>query len=79
MVTRTPEERDEFQLLLGLFVLGALPLDEHLEVDQHLAGCGPCRAECDELGELPGLLSLLSEDDVRGLVPEPEPVPRPDG
>jgi anti-sigma factor RsiW len=76
MVTPTPEARDEFQLRLGLLVLGALPLDEHLEVDQHLADCEGCRTECEELGELPGMLSLLSEDDLRGLLPGPVPRPR---
>ena len=66
-----PESHDDhFQLRLGLFVLGALPLDEHLAVEEHVAQCPSCRAECDELSEVPALLSLLSEEDIRTLAEE---------
>jgi anti-sigma factor RsiW len=69
-----PEARDDFQLQLGLFVVGALPLDEHLAVEDHLAQCAACRAECDELSEVPALLSLLSDDGIRTLTDEFSPV-----
>jgi hypothetical protein len=72
-----PGSRDgHVQLRLGVFVLGALPLDEHLAVEEHLAQCALCRAECDELSEVPAFLSLLSEEDVRLLADEFAPLER---
>jgi anti-sigma factor RsiW len=69
--TQPPGSRnDEFRLQLGLFVLGALPLDEHLDVEQHLTECAECRAECDELSDVPAMLSSLSTEDMRALADE---------
>jgi anti-sigma factor RsiW len=74
--------RDDHFHRLGLFVLGALPLDEHLAVEEHVAQCPRCQAECDELSEVPAFLSVLSEEDIRMLAEEfaPErdtpPVPK---
>lgn len=33
----------------GVYVLGALPEDEHAAYEEHLATCATCRAEADEL------------------------------
>lgn len=43
---------------VGVFLLGALPADEHDAFEAHLAGCAICRAERDALGDLPALLAL---------------------
>jgi hypothetical protein len=70
---------EHFRHSLGLFTLGALPLDEHLAVEVHLAQCAACRRECDELSDVPALLSLLSEEDIRALAVEFAPVERSGG
>jgi hypothetical protein len=67
---------DEFRLQLGLFVLAALPLDEHLEVEQHLTECADCRAECHELSDVPAMFSSLSAEDMRALADEFAPASR---
>ncbi len=41
---------------LSAFRDGELPAAEHIEVGQHLHGCGACRAELDQLDELGNLL-----------------------
>jgi hypothetical protein len=56
--------------------LGALPLDEYLDVEQHLAECADCRAECDELSDVPAMLSSLSTEDMRALADEFAPPER---
>jgi anti-sigma factor RsiW len=43
---------------VGVFLLGALPPDEHAAFEAHLADCATCRAERDALGDLPALLAL---------------------
>lgn len=40
-------------------VLGALAPDERAEFEQHLAGCGRCRAAVGELAGMPGLLTQV--------------------
>jgi hypothetical protein len=60
---------------LGLYVLGALPQAERAAVEEHLRECGACRAECEELGQVPAFLGLLSLPEVQGLAsthPEPD-------
>ncbi|MGN6332896.1 MAG: anti-sigma factor family protein [Motilibacteraceae bacterium] len=41
---------------------GLLGRDELAEVEQHVAGCGPCRARLADLAEVPGLLRRLDAD-----------------
>jgi hypothetical protein len=53
-----------------LYVLGALSSVESGAVEEHLAGCAECRAECRELSEVPAFLSLLTQEDVRSLADE---------
>jgi|HubBroStandDraft_2_1064218.scaffolds.fasta_scaffold499750_1 anti-sigma factor RsiW len=46
-------------MLLGVYVLGGLRGDEHARVSRHLARCSRCRAEYEELAEVPPLLDLI--------------------
>ena len=62
-----PGSRDDHFERLGPFVLGALPLDEHLAVEEHVAQCPHCQVVCSELSEGPAILSTLAEEDVRTL------------
>lgn len=48
---------------VGAYLLGALPDDEHAAFEAHLPGCADCRAEVDELGDLPDLLALADAPD----------------
>jgi anti-sigma factor RsiW len=59
-------------LSLGVYLLGALDSTERAEVEAHLATCAVCRAELDDLAELPSLLGRLSMDE---FAPEPLEVP----
>jgi len=61
---------EHVQLGLGLYVLGALSLAETIEIEEHLAGCAPCRAERDQLAEVSAFLALLTDEDARALVGE---------
>jgi anti-sigma factor RsiW len=51
------------RMLLGVFVLGGLRGQEESMVRAHLAGCARCQAECDELGEVPAFLNLLTPEE----------------
>jgi hypothetical protein len=62
MTASTPAGRDNYALELGLFVLGALPAEERLELERHLTECEACRIENDELSDIPMFLALLDED-----------------
>jgi hypothetical protein len=53
--------------LLGFYVLNKLTAAECHQVQEHLARCGPCRLEFENLREIPRLLELLSFDDVVSL------------
>src|SRR4051794_19113922 len=67
------------ELSLGLYVLGALDDEGVLSVQEHLAQCAQCRAECAELSEVPAALALLSDEDVEALIREfgvPDASPR---
>ena len=55
---------------LGLYVLGALSPTESIEIEEHLARCASCRAERDQLAEVPALLAMLTDEDVRALIDE---------
>jgi len=61
---------EHVRLSLGLYVLGALHPDDCGAVNRHLATCQQCRTECDELGQVPALLALLSLAEVDALADE---------
>ena len=46
---------------LGVYSLGAVPVDECGELEEHLARCPGCRAECEQLIHTVLLLSTLPE------------------
>lgn len=47
------------RFLLGAYVLGGLSEQEEAAVEAHLSYCASCRAQCDDLACVPGLLDLL--------------------
>jgi anti-sigma factor RsiW len=78
MMSQPGNLNEHVRLWLGLYVLGALPTDHYVAISRHLAICPPCRAECDELAEVPAFLALLSIADVEALTDEfsgPKPSP----
>jgi len=46
------------------YVLGALPVEERREYEDHLTGCAACRAAVAELAGMPGLLAQLPPGEV---------------
>ncbi|MGA2739250.1 MAG: zf-HC2 domain-containing protein [Bryobacteraceae bacterium] len=54
---------------LERYLSGHLPLSAHDRFEAHLAICGECRREFDEIQESAGLLAILRPADV----PEPPP------
>jgi len=70
MMNQPANRNEHVRLLLGLYVLGALHTDEYVAVNRHLARCPQCRTECDELGQVPAFLALLSVAEVDALVDE---------
>ncbi|WP_432827576.1 zf-HC2 domain-containing protein [Dactylosporangium sp. CA-092794] len=71
----TPGTADQHvQVQLGLYVLDALPPDERRAVDEHLAGCEPCRRECAQLRQVLPFMQMLELGDVEDLAaPRPRP------
>ncbi|HEV2372161.1 MAG TPA: zf-HC2 domain-containing protein [Streptosporangiaceae bacterium] len=59
-------------MLLGVYVLGGLRGDEEVRVTNHLARCGRCQAEYEELAEVPPLLDLVAREEA---APQPEAPP----
>jgi predicted anti-sigma-YlaC factor YlaD len=53
----------QIRMLLGVYVLGGLRGHQQTQVTAHLAGCARCRAEYDELAEVPALLDLLTAEE----------------
>ncbi|MBT2493745.1 zf-HC2 domain-containing protein [Streptomyces sp. ISL-96] len=51
-------------MLLGAYVLDALPAGEDAEVASHLGRCDPCRTAYLEVADAVTLLALLSADDL---------------
>lgn len=49
--------------LLGVYVLGGLRGHEETQVRAHLSRCARCRAEYEELAEVPALLDLITADE----------------
>jgi len=66
-MTPPGEAGPHVQLKLGPYVLGALPFADSLAVEEHIERCATCRAECDELADVPDFLRLLSLADVETL------------
>lgn len=64
---------DDVRLGLGSLVLGALDADEAARTREHLRTCEPCRAEYDELTDMPRLMGLVSVTEAS----TPAPVPTP--
>jgi predicted anti-sigma-YlaC factor YlaD len=62
---------DSARLSLGAYVLEGLDAEDRAAVEVHLAECSTCRAELTELGALPGLLGLLSLEEVESGSPSP--------
>jgi hypothetical protein len=58
---------------LGAYLLGALPAEERVRVQEHLRHCAGCRTELAELSPLPGLLALVDPDDLRSPPVTPSP------
>jgi predicted anti-sigma-YlaC factor YlaD len=54
------------RILLGAFVLGGLEGQHEALVRTHLAGCGRCRAEYEELAEVPPLLDMITAEEAAG-------------
>lgn len=51
------------QILLGVYVLGGLRGHQETRVRTHLARCARCRAEYEELAEVPALLDMITSED----------------
>ncbi|GAA2434706.1 hypothetical protein GCM10010191_56560 [Actinomadura vinacea] len=47
----------EYRIGLGVYAIGKLTGDEAAELREHLAGCGMCRAELDELSTVADILT----------------------
>jgi predicted anti-sigma-YlaC factor YlaD len=54
------------QILLGVYVLGGLRGHEETQVRAHLACCARCRAEYEELAEVPTLLDMITREEAAG-------------
>ena len=53
------ESCEQFRTLLPEYWTGAISVNQHKEVDQHLAGCAECRAESDYLKRVWTHLELI--------------------
>jgi anti-sigma factor RsiW len=60
----TMSEGEHVRLQLGVYLLGALSTKDEKAVADHLARCGACRAECDELHEVTILLAAVKPEDL---------------
>jgi anti-sigma factor RsiW len=50
-------------MLLGVYVLGGLRGHQETQVRAHLSRCARCRAEYEELAEVPALLDLITAEE----------------
>ncbi len=62
---------DGIREMLGAYVLGALEPEETEEVRRHIETCPACTEEYAQLRPLPGLLDLVSVEEVTTSVPGP--------
>jgi hypothetical protein len=53
----------QFRMLLGVYSIGALPVDEIVPLEGHLVHCHACLAECAELTQAAAALALLPDED----------------
>jgi hypothetical protein len=53
---------------LGVYLLAAIDDEGASAVEAHVMLCASCRDECDRLGDLPALLDLLADKDVRDVL-----------
>jgi predicted anti-sigma-YlaC factor YlaD len=53
----------QIRRLLGVYVLGGLRGAQEAQVTAHLGGCARCRAEYEELAEVPALLDLITAEE----------------
>ena len=53
----------DVKILLGVYVLGGLRGQQATRVTTHLARCERCRAEYEELAELPALLDMITSEE----------------
>jgi anti-sigma factor ChrR (cupin superfamily) len=53
----------DVKILLGVYVLGGLRGQQETRVRTHLAHCARCRAEHEELAELPALLDMITSEE----------------
>jgi predicted anti-sigma-YlaC factor YlaD len=56
----------QIRALLGVYVLGGLRGQQETRVRAHLASCGRCRAEYEELAEVPAFLDLIRDGEGSG-------------
>jgi hypothetical protein len=61
------EQHDEFREWDAAYVLGALDPAERRAYEEHLRGCGSCRAAVAELAGMPGLLRLVTPAEAAAL------------
>ena len=54
------------RILLGVFVLGGLQGRQESMVRAHLAACSQCRAEYEELADVPALLDMITAEEAAG-------------
>ncbi|MFC7620318.1 anti-sigma factor family protein [Microlunatus sp. GCM10028923] len=70
---------DQARLSLAAHLFGAIDPAEGAEVEQHVRDCPSCRAELDDLAELPPLLDRLTPADIarleHGFADEDAPAP----
>jgi anti-sigma factor RsiW len=50
-------------MLLGVYILGGLRGHQETRVRAHLSYCARCRAEYEELAEVPALLDLITAEE----------------
>ncbi len=50
-------------MLLGVYVLGGLRGHQEVRVRAHLTRCARCRAEYEELAEVPALLDMITGEE----------------
>ncbi len=56
----------QVKILLGVYVLGGLRGHQETRVRTHLARCARCRAEYEELAEVPVLLDMITGEEAAG-------------
>jgi hypothetical protein len=65
-----PMSHRELRISLGAYLLGALDEDEMKAVEAHVATCGECRAEIEQLEMLPALLDSVPAERAEALAAE---------